>query len=68
VPVIFQGDLYAIPALAGSTLAAVVAVNDMPPALFIVASGVCLIWRLAAVTRGWSAPGPLGSDHPRTNI
>jgi len=64
VPVIFQGDLYAIPALFGAVLAAVIATQDWPPLSFCAAAGVCLAWRLAAIYRGWTAPRVLGSSPP----
>ena len=60
VPVIFEGDLYAVPALVGSVMAAVVAAQEWPPYLFVVASATCLVWRLAAMSRGWSAPRARG--------
>lgn len=61
VPVIFEGDLYAVPALGGSVMAAVVATQEWPPYLFVVASATCLAWRLTAMSRGWSAPRARGS-------
>lgn len=62
VPVIFQGDLYAIPALSGAVLAAVIAHEDWSPWLLCLASAACLVWRLAAIFRGWSAPRALSAD------
>ncbi|MET1037987.1 MAG: TRIC cation channel family protein, partial [Aeromicrobium sp.] len=47
VPVIFQGDLYALPALLGAVLAAVIATRGWPPVLLCAASATCLVWRLA---------------------
>ena len=61
VPIIFEGDLYAVPALVGSVGAAVVATQEWPSFLFVVASATCLVWRLAAMFRGWSAPHARGS-------
>jgi uncharacterized membrane protein YeiH len=61
VPVIFEGDLYAVPALGGSVMAAVVATQEWPSFLFVVASATCLTWRLAAMFRGWSAPRARGT-------
>ena len=61
VPIIFEGDLYAVPALVGSVGAAVVATQEWPSFLFVVASGTCLAWRLAAMFRGWSAPRARGT-------
>jgi uncharacterized membrane protein YeiH len=62
VPVVFRGELYAIPALAG---AGVFVLGDraglpvLPVAL--AAALVCLVWRLLALWRGWQAPMPAGS-------
>lgn len=64
VPVIFQGDLYALPALLGAVLAAVIATRGWPPVLLCAASATCLVWRLAAIHRGWSAPSAPGSGAP----
>ena len=61
VPIIFEGDLYAVPALVGSVGAAVVATQAWPSYLFVVASATCLAWRLAAMFRGWSAPRARGT-------
>ena len=57
----FEGDLYAVPALVGSVMAAVVATQEWPSFLFVVASATCLVWRLAAMFRGWSAPKARGT-------
>lgn len=61
VPVVFDGVLYATPALAG---AAVVVVLDRGGAPFgvVAAAGfvTCLGWRLLALVRGWRAPMPRG--------
>ncbi|WP_307807881.1 trimeric intracellular cation channel family protein [Nocardioides xinjiangensis] len=61
VPVIFEGVLYATPALAG---AGVVVVLDRLglPLLVVAAAGfaTCLGWRLLALVRGWRAPLPRG--------
>jgi uncharacterized membrane protein YeiH len=64
VPVIFQGDLYALPALLGAILAAVIATQGWPPVLLCGASATCLVWRLAAIHRGWSAPSAPGAAAP----
>jgi uncharacterized membrane protein YeiH len=61
VPLIFQGVLYASPALAGAAVAVVLDRTDLP--LFVVASAgfaTCLGWRLLAMVRGWRAPLPRG--------
>ncbi|NYE37923.1 putative membrane protein YeiH [Nocardioides cavernae] len=61
VPVIFEGALYATPALAG---AGVVVVLDRlgVPGAGLAAAGftTCLGWRLLALVRGWQAPMPRG--------
>lgn len=62
VPVIFRGELYATPAFAGALIAAVVAHENYPSAWYALAAGVCLIWRLAALARGWTAPIAPGAD------
>lgn len=61
VPMIFQGVLYASPALAGAAVAVVLDRTDLP--LVVVASAgfaTCLGWRLLAMVRGWRAPLPRG--------
>ncbi len=61
VPVIFEGVLYATPALAGAMVAVLLDRADLP--LVVVAAagfGVCLGWRLLAAVRGWRAPMPKG--------
>lgn len=61
VPVIFEGVLYATPALAGAAVAVVLDRADLPLAV-VAAAGftVCLGWRLLAAVRGWRAPLPKG--------
>lgn len=61
VPVIFQGSLYATPALAGAAVAVLLDRADLP-FLVVAAAGfaTCLTWRLLALVRGWSAPLPKG--------
>lgn len=61
VPVIFTGELYATPALAGGAIA-VVGLELGAPQLPVVLAGaaVCLVWRLLAMWRGWAAPLPRG--------
>lgn len=61
VPVIFEGVVYATPALAGATVAVLLDRTDLP--LVVVASAgfaTCLGWRLLAMVRGWRAPLPKG--------
>lgn len=61
VPVIFEGVLYATPALAGAMVAVLLDRADLPLAVVAAAGfGVCLGWRLLAAVRGWSAPMPRG--------
>jgi uncharacterized membrane protein YeiH len=61
VPVIFRGELYATPALAGAAIAVVGTRNDLPVlAVAFAGAGVCLVWRLLAMWRGWQAPMPTG--------
>lgn len=62
VPVIFRGELYATPAFAGALVATVVHHNGYSTWWYVLAGGVCLIWRLLALKRGWSAPLPPGLD------
>lgn len=60
VPVILRnGELYAIPALAGAAVAATgVELGVEPAAMIGPAAAVTIGWRLVAVHRGWSAPVP----------
>ena len=61
VPVIFEGALYATPALAGALVAVLLDRTDL--ALGVVAAAgfsTCLGFRLLALVRGWSAPLPKG--------
>ena len=61
VPVIFDGDLYATPALAGAGVAVLLDRADLPLALVAAAGfSTCLGWRLLALVRGWRAPLPKG--------
>ncbi len=61
VPVIFEGVLYATPALAGACVAVLLDRTDLP-LLVVAAAGftTCLGWRLLALVRGWRAPLPKG--------
>lgn len=60
VPVILRGgELYAIPALAGATVAVVGLKLEVPLlAAAIPAAAVTVGWRLLALRRGWRAPQP----------
>lgn len=61
VPVVFEGNLYATPALSGAVVAVLLDRTDLPVVL-VAAFGfsTCLAWRLLALVRGWSAPLPRG--------
>ena len=61
VPVIFEGVLYATPALAGAAVAVLLDRADLP-FIVVAAAGfsTCLTWRLLALVRGWRAPLPKG--------
>ena len=61
VPVVFEGNLYATPALSGAVVAVLLDRTDLP-VLAVAAFGfsTCLVWRLLALVRGWSAPLPRG--------
>ncbi|MBC9731973.1 trimeric intracellular cation channel family protein [Nocardioides marmotae] len=62
VPVVFRGELYATPALAGAFVAVMGTELDAPQSLVTFAGAmVCLVWRLLAIFRGWQAPRPTGS-------
>jgi uncharacterized membrane protein YeiH len=61
VPVVFRGDLYATPAFAGALVASVVHAQDWSQWWYALAGGICLVWRVLALQRGWSAPLPPGS-------
>lgn len=61
VPVIFEGALYATPALAGALVAVLLDRADL--SLGVVAAAgfsTCLGFRLLALVRGWRAPLPKG--------
>ena len=63
VPVVFGGELYATPALAGAAVAAAGSALDYP--LLVVApvgAAVCFAWRIVAVWRHWQAPLPRGTS------
>jgi uncharacterized membrane protein YeiH len=61
VPIIFEGVLYATPALAGAGVAVLLDRTDLPLGV-VAAAGftTCLAWRLLAAVRGWRAPLPKG--------
>ena len=62
VPVVFRGDLYATPALAGAFVTVAGYRLDLPVLVIAVAgAGVCILWRLVAMWRNWQAPVPAGS-------
>ncbi len=62
VPIIFRGELYATPALAGAMVAVLMERGGLPVvAAALTGAAVCLAWRLLAVWRGWHAPLPRGS-------
>ena len=61
VPVVFRGELYATPALAGAALAVTGETLGLPVLVSaLVGGGVCLVWRLLAMWRRWQAPLPSG--------
>jgi uncharacterized membrane protein YeiH len=62
VPVVFRGELYATPAFAGALIAALLHHNGYESWWYVLAGGVCLVWRLLALKRGWSAPLPPGVE------
>lgn len=60
VPVVFRGELYATPALAGALIATAVHHQEWSQWWYALAFGTCLVWRVVALRRGWSAPLPPG--------
>jgi uncharacterized membrane protein YeiH len=61
VPMVFRGDLYAIPALAGAIVVVVGSKLDLPfAAVAFTGGGLCIVWRLLAIWRHWQAPVPTG--------
>jgi uncharacterized membrane protein YeiH len=61
VPVVFREELYATPALAGALVAVLLDRQGADGLLTAFAgAGVCLVWRLLALWRGWRAPLPTG--------
>jgi uncharacterized membrane protein YeiH len=61
VPVVFRGELYATPAFAGAFVASVVLEQGWSQWWYALAGGICLVWRVLAIQRGWSAPLPPGT-------
>ena len=62
VPVVFSGELYATPALAGATYAVLAEKASLGIWLVAVPGVViCFGWRLLALRRNWRAPLPAGS-------
>ena len=61
LPIVFRGELYATPALAGAAVAVVGARLELPTLVVAVAgAGLCTVWRLLAMWRRWQAPLPTG--------
>ncbi len=61
VPEVFRGELYAIPALAGSVVVVVLdGLGQRTPVVALAGAGVCLTWRLLALRLHWRAPLPTG--------
>lgn len=62
LPVVFRGELYATPALAGAAVAVCGTRAGLPELLVAVAgAALCTGWRLLAMYRKWRAPMPTGS-------
>jgi uncharacterized membrane protein YeiH len=64
LPIVFEGVLYATPALAGAAVTVVLDRLGLPEEAVAAAGfGTCAVWRLIAIRRGWSAPmAPGGAD------
>lgn len=61
VPVVLHGELYATPALAGGLVVVLGYEADLPHVpVAVLGFAVCLVWRLLAIWRHWSAPLPSG--------
>lgn len=64
-PVVFRADgvLYAVPAATGALAVVLLSWTSLPPSITSVAIAVLVVvWRLAALRRGWHAPRPRGSS------
>ena len=62
VPIVLRGELYATPALVGAGIAVLGVAAGIDEVLVAVAGAVvCLVWRLLAMRRGWTAPRPSGA-------
>ena len=62
VPVIFREELYATPAFAGAVIAVVTHGQGWGWPGYVAGAVVCLVWRLLALWRGWTAPLPPGVE------
>lgn len=61
VPMVFRGELYATPALAGAAVVVTGSHLDLPVGVVALAGGgLCIVWRLLAIWRHWQAPVPTG--------
>ncbi|MFC7497419.1 MULTISPECIES: trimeric intracellular cation channel family protein [unclassified Nocardioides] len=61
VPVVFRGELYATPALAGSAVVVALAHTDLSYwTIALLGGGLCTVWRLLAIWRHWHAPVAAG--------
>jgi uncharacterized membrane protein YeiH len=59
VPIVLRGELYATPALVGGAIAVLGVWAGVDEVLVAVpGAAVCLVWRLLAMRRGWTAPRP----------
>jgi uncharacterized membrane protein YeiH len=62
VPIVLRGELYATPALVGAGIAVAgvaAGLHEVPVA--VAGAAVCLVGRLLAMRRGWTAPRPSGA-------
>ncbi|MBZ5741368.1 trimeric intracellular cation channel family protein [Nocardioides mangrovi] len=61
VPLVFRGELYATPALAGAFVVVGLAHTDLSYwTVALIGGGLCTTWRLLAIWRHWQAPVPTG--------
>ncbi|MGJ3509241.1 trimeric intracellular cation channel family protein [Enemella sp. A6] len=68
VPIVFRGELYAIPALAGAVVTGVGVQTGLDTfASAALGLMVAITWRLLALRRGWTAPVArhATTDHPK---